>query len=514
MRRLTAHPLAAGAVVGALALSWCVVPGVVMPGNDDAVVLRLATIDESVNPTGQNVAQQVFVDSLGEVSGGQITVKLTTNYGDGGVTGESDLVKAIARGDLDGGWPASRAFWRAGIRGLEALEAPMMITSEAAEKAVVSGPISDTIFSRLRGTGIVGVGLGVGPLRRPFASGEPLLGPDEWHRARFRVFNSPVQADAVRSFGGTPVSAGVDWTDRMLIDALEGGEFDIAEAFATGAAGAFSTVTGNVVLWPKIAVFSVSQKRFDALTAQQRGWIRAAADRAVLASLKVDYDESAAAQALCAEGVRFVDASEAQIAALRQNAGSVMDQLAVDNGADSLFELRELAARFPAPDVPEVSAECRQPRSDRDSVAVGLGVNSGVPDGVYRAGVAASEMHRAGISAVQSGSAVWTLNIRGGTYRISCRPTGAGSDCGGPGSQGQVPSDHVVNAGVLRGIGQTVFFMSDATRLASFSGCEAPCVSVPTYRVTWSMRGNQLHFEDPIGGPKATQLIKNWVKVG
>jgi hypothetical protein len=98
-----------------------------------------------------------------------------------------------------------------------------------------------------------------------------------------------------------------------------------------------------------------------------------------LASLKVDYDESAAARALCAKGVRFVDASEDQIAALRQNAQSVLKELAVDNGQDSLFsDLRDLAAQYPEPDVPEVSAECRHPRSDEANARPAAIPNSGI----------------------------------------------------------------------------------------------------------------------------------------
>ena len=44
--------------------------------------------------------------------------------------------------------------------------------------------------------------------------------------------------------------------------------------------------------------------------------------------------------------------------------GRFKGELAVDNGQDSLFtDLRDLAAQYPDPDVPEVSAECRQPGS-------------------------------------------------------------------------------------------------------------------------------------------------------
>ena len=64
-------------------------------------------------------------------------------YGDGAAAAESEIVQAIAAGEVDGGWPTVRAFANAGIPGLQAVEAPMTITSYDAEKELVSGPVAD-----------------------------------------------------------------------------------------------------------------------------------------------------------------------------------------------------------------------------------------------------------------------------------------------------------------------------------------------------------------------------------
>ena len=86
-------------------------------------------------------APEAFAEALPEVSGGRLKVDLLHTYGDGRPDAESDLVKALASGsDLDGGWPATRAFAAAGIDGLKAVEAPMVITSYAAAKELVDGP--------------------------------------------------------------------------------------------------------------------------------------------------------------------------------------------------------------------------------------------------------------------------------------------------------------------------------------------------------------------------------------
>ena len=141
-------------------------------------MLRLATIDR-VNNSSQSYGTRGFRRNLADVSGGRIK-------SDGDRIrwrrrrAESNLVKAIASGEVDGGWPSTRAFANAGITGLEAVEAPMTLTSYAAEKTLVSGPVADKLLAKLDGTGVVGLKLAVGPLRRPFAAKAPLLAPEDW----------------------------------------------------------------------------------------------------------------------------------------------------------------------------------------------------------------------------------------------------------------------------------------------------------------------------------------------
>jgi hypothetical protein len=57
----------------------------------------------------------------------------------------------------------TRGFGAASIHGLEAFEAPMVITTYAAQKALVSRNVANQAFSALDQSGIVGLGLTVGP---------------------------------------------------------------------------------------------------------------------------------------------------------------------------------------------------------------------------------------------------------------------------------------------------------------------------------------------------------------
>jgi TRAP-type C4-dicarboxylate transport system substrate-binding protein len=467
----------------------------------DTVVLTLATFEGQPNANGQNHGPQAFVENLGKVSQGRLKVELKTEYGDGAADAESQLVRAIASGEVDGGWPSTRAFARTGVPGLEVVEAPMTIASYAAEKALVSGPVAGKLLARLDGSGVVGLGLAVGPLRRPFAAKEPLLGPEDWKGVTFRVFNSPVQADAVRALGATPADVSFSFIDQINDGSLRGAEFDIAQYEQIGAGPEAGNVTANVVLWPKVFVLALSQKRLDALTPQQQGWVREAAAQAVKASVDAPYEETPAARTLCAKGARFRDATPGQLQGLRARFRPVLDKLAADpTNAALLGDLQTIAAQHPGPEAPDVPASCAQGVADTGSPGQVPAAVSALPDGVYRHQLTHDDVAAAGGDPGSGPAGTWTLRIRGGTFQLSCRPAeGAGVSCGDSG----IDSDRIVEAGHLRGTGNTVDFVGDPERVARLSGCKLPatnqgdhCGPPLTYRMTWALAGDQLSFTD------------------
>ena len=237
----------------------------------DTVVLHLATSDgEGVDPR-TNQGPMEFVDALEEVSDGRLKVDLSWGFASGAADAETQLVEAIASGDVDGGWPATRAFARAGIEGLEAVEAPMLLTSEAAIEELVSGDVADEVLAQLDGTGMTPIGLMAAPLRHPVSGERPIVGPEDWEGATFRVYNSPVQAAAVRALGGRPVNMTHAWSEALRVGDLDGAETDIV---TTALPSEVHNITGNVVLWPKVFVTTFNEELFDSLSAQQQDWIR------------------------------------------------------------------------------------------------------------------------------------------------------------------------------------------------------------------------------------------------
>ena len=474
----------------------------------ETVSLRMAAIDGPDIPRAPGV--EAFLNHLVAVSQGALQVEVTHAYGDGAADAESRLVEAIASGDLDGGWPSTRAFNRAGITGLDAVEAPMMITNYAAQKELVSGHVGETVIERLDGSGIVGLALSVGDLRRPFAAESPLLELDDWNGATFRTYNSAQQGEAVRALGGTPVDLSFSWGEEMQAGRLRGVEIGISENAPAG------NFTSNVVLWPKVFVIAISEKRYEALSDQQRAWVDAAADQASQASTEATYDETSVARDLCDKGVRFVAASEAQIAELRTALEPVVEKLANDPESRALLaDIQAIAAAHPETEVPKVPASCTGAAPDIDSATTIPDDVSTLPDGIYRVEIRLADVEAAGISNGPGHTGTWTLAIEDGTYVFTCRSIAdPGHDCGNTTYEG------ALEAGYLRGTDDTASFDFDEELMSHLTGCKLPATSEPghcytasTYSATWKLTGDQLTFGELDGRGAEFLTLGAWQKI-
>ena len=493
----------------------CQAPGGTDKAGNQIAVLRLASID-GVNDNGQSFGPQAFIEGLTRISGGRVKVDVSTSFGDAAADAESRLVTAIADGEVDGGWPSTRAFSRAGISGLEAVEAPMTITNFNAEKALVSDPLARQLLARLSTGGIHGLGLTVGPLRRPFAVQSALLEPQDWQGTAFRAFNSPVQTEAIQALGATPENLGFNWADHVRDGSLDGLEFDIPQYATNRLSTEAGIVTANVVLWPKIFVLSMNRRRFDSMTKEQQGWISLAAQQAVTASIRATYDETTPARALCSVGARFVWANPEQVAATRAALQPVLDRLAGDSvNGPMLTRIRAIATRFPQPVTPDVPEDCKQAPSPAGAAGTVPSQASTLPDGIYRTQITVPEVEAAGLSNGNGASGTWTMTVRHAAYEVRCRPiSNPGHDCGNS------VSDLPLEVGALKGAGHTVYFVPDAQRISRLTGCKLPvsetlpghCGPDTPHPANWAVSGGALTFSGYDTG--ADLGIKPWKKIG
>jgi len=479
----------------------------------ETVVLRFATIDGEGSPVSPGVP--AFVEALESESDGAFRVEITHTYGDGAADAESRLIEAIASGDLDGGWPSTRAFSLAGIPGLDAIEAPMTLTSYEALDALVSGSAAERALTALDGSGVAGLALAVGDLRRPFAADAFLLGPRDWEGIAFRSYNSPVQADAIEALGATARHLSFGWVQEVAGGRLQG----IETGIGVYAGNSFSTelpyATANVVLWPKVNVLAMSQERLDSLTDEQRGWVEGAVEAALAAAAAADYDESSAVAALCEAGVRFGLASDDDLAALEEAVQPVIDALtASEADTELLADVLGIAAEYPDVDVPEVPDGCIGEPADDPRADIPEEISS-LPDGQYRTEIRLADLSAAGVDNGPGWTGTWTLAIEDGMYVLTCRAVeNPGRDCGGTTYEG------ALEAGNLLGRDDVAYFAHDEELMAHLTGCELPataepghCSSAAPYRAQWSLEGDRLTFSDAGETAPYHLTLTEWQKI-
>lgn len=508
MRRRLLYAVGLGLTLGlTLALAGCQNGGDKTGG--DTVVLKFATIDGSLDPFGVNYGPAAFVAGLEEVSGGRLRADVITEFGGGKASAESELVAAIKAGEVDGGWPATRAFAAAGISGLEAVEAPMLITNFQAEDELVSGPVSDDLIDRLDGSGVVGLGLAAGGLRRP-VGGKQLVSPQDWAGVRFRSYNSPVQRATVEALGGRPTQVGLYWMNWIEAGRLDGAEFDVI-GLAGVDGGSVRHVTSNVVLWPKVFVLTLGEQTWKRLSDAQRGWVEQAAGLATRASVNGKFDESAAAGELCDRGVRFHTASPDDLYRLRSLTQPVVDDLAADpENGPILRQLTELADDHPALEGVPVPAICADQGAANDVGSIPT-TPSEIPEGEYRVQISTADVERAGMTNAIGNTGVWTLTIRDATFSLRCTPVDdPGIDCG------HATFDGPLEVGDLYGEGNDVYFAANGERMARETGCnldEGECTVLDPYRMTWRLTGDQMVFTHFVPEGANQWLVKPWTKI-
>ena len=130
-------------------------------------------------------------------------------------------MEAIASGDLDGGWPSTRAFAEAGIDGLQrggGADDDHQLRRGGRRRRRRRWPRTCWTSSRARASPASGsrsVRCG-GRSRRRHRCSSPPTGA----ASPFRSYNSPVQADAISALGGEPKNIGTEWPDAVAAGEL------------------------------------------------------------------------------------------------------------------------------------------------------------------------------------------------------------------------------------------------------------------------------------------------------
>jgi hypothetical protein len=211
---------------------------------------------------------------------------------------------------------------------MRALGAPLLITSYAAEQAVLASPVTSRLLGALRPAGLTGIGILPGDLFRPDGAIGPLVRPSDYAGRSIGTQQSSVAEATLRALGAHPdwfpVAGAIGGFDGVVqpIRSIHGFQYNKVARF----------LTANVALWPRPLVVFGTGKALGKLTPVQRQALRQAAVAALPGSMRVVRgDEQEAAQDLCRAGGLIVQtATPADLAALRAAVTPVYARLEQD----------------------------------------------------------------------------------------------------------------------------------------------------------------------------------------
>jgi TRAP-type transport system periplasmic protein len=276
------------------------------------ITLTFAHIDNDLelDPTAQD-----FIDLVESKSHGQIKITFVGECCGRDANAQEKLVAGVAKGDFDLGWRQVRGLENLGVTSFQALYAPRLIDSYAAEANVLKSDVAETILPGLDDQGVTALALEPGALRRPIANGTALVEPANWSGFSFWSYSSKLSEQSISALGAASTQAGNDDRDDGLSNGtIRGAENSVAwQAASEHVPNPVLSI--NEALWPRISVLIANPKVLKGLTAQQLKTIREAAKEISGQTAKIAKIDSAAVADICSAGGHFAVATDSQLAA-------------------------------------------------------------------------------------------------------------------------------------------------------------------------------------------------------
>jgi TRAP-type C4-dicarboxylate transport system substrate-binding protein len=382
----------------------------------DPMALVLANNDGSLDGLP---AVQHFLDRVSDLSGGRLTITVKSSWS-GTRYDEPGLVRDVAAGRADLGLVGTRALDLAGVQAFRPLHAPFLVTSLAAEAAIIKDPLSKSLLDSLSPVGVTGLALMADEIRHPVGVSKPLLHPEDFKGIIFQTFPSGAQEEAIRALGATPTSDAI----QVMVDQHALGGFETM--WWTLAAHSYAEiapyVSANVGLWPRTTVLVANPASLSRLDAQARGWIMtAAADASDWSTVHALDDQDSQITQACQQHARVALASPAELTALRTAAESVYASLRSDPAQRHTLErIEQLVASVPADAAITLPDGCAyQPGEEtpaansKTALLTVPGDPGSLPQGIYRYSTTRDFLLKAGLSdndaLINAGVFTWTL---------------------------------------------------------------------------------------------------------
>src|SRR5262249_40481467 len=307
------------------------------------LVLTLAAHDD-------DLAYGTFAAAVKRLSGGSMRIRIAGNWRVTGDRRELDYERAtvddVRRGKVAMGIVGVRVWDTLGVRSFQALLAPFLVDSLAVEGRALRSPLAPRALAAVSRDGVVGIALLPGRLRRPFGITRLLVAPGDYRGAKVAIRLGAVAEATFRALGARPApEVPVDFTG------FDGAEIDPLTITENGWDQGVRGLTANVAFWPKAQTVVMNRKAYAALTPEQRRILAEAGREAVAPELaQIAREQRLGISILCGDhGFRLVNASSAEVAALREAVQPVYDR--IERNPLTRRWIARIAGERTAPDV-------------------------------------------------------------------------------------------------------------------------------------------------------------------
>jgi TRAP-type C4-dicarboxylate transport system substrate-binding protein len=401
--------------------------GTASAATESPVTLRLGVSDDMFGPSMAGVVP--FVDAVSRLSGGSVIVE--PEYGAGNATTagfEIGTGQRLLSGDLDLALVAGRAWHALGATGLDVLQAPFLIDSDALAAAVATDVLADDVLASLAEVEVTGLVMWPEDLRHPAAFEsciDPITRPGQLVGRDIRVPDSIMTTEMMTALGATPVKADEDFAARVASCQIQAAESGFQQGQSLPGPATF---TGDVVFFPKYQLLAANNAVLAGLTEPQQEAVRRAAVEARDAMLADHPSEADAAEAWCAQGGRVVLAGDDGVAAFREALRPMLEQFRSDPVTGPTVAAIERLKETTEPGPLAVACNAA-PIPTSMPVAGGAAIATLPPEGTYRATIPSDALIAVGVpAALAKDGAVQTLVIKDSTLTVTDPVGSCGAD--------------------------------------------------------------------------------------
>jgi TRAP-type C4-dicarboxylate transport system substrate-binding protein len=389
-------------------------------GSGGILTLSLASPESPGRPGSQQVDH--FTDAVQSLSEGRIRIEVTWDVGNGEASWDQVTAQQVIDGDSDLGFIPARAWDTFGVTTLQALQAPFLVTSDAALDAVVSDPVAGDMLAGLEEIGVTGLGLFPEGLRHPASFAAPLLEPADFAGVGIRTPRSELAWEVLQALGARPLDVSGD-EEEVLFDNGELGGAETSAAYLPSLPRP-GVMTANLTPYAKANVLAANTERLAELTDDERDVLRQAVEDTLAHSIDTRTSDAEDLATLCDQGLEVVLATADQQSAMTVATRPVRDRLAADTTTGPF--LARITAIVEAAGPPSPVTPCDA------AAAPGAGALTAF-DGVWRYEVTYQHGLDAGLpeDVAASEMGVQTVRMDGGTYRWDWRSARGEQTCDG-----------------------------------------------------------------------------------